>query len=376
MEPSRPAASPWRRGRIGVVASVVAATILGAGAVAAQSPSASPVPDTTAPAPVSPSTTGAVDEPGWVIARATAVPGSRMAGGRHGMGPRGMGPREGQGFGRGEGPMVGRQRIDRMIRSAITVTAVSGPRCPWPPTMAGPVMSTPPTWSSPGMVSRSRSRTSRWATPSASPRPAMPTAATRSRARGAAGPDHGHRGHGRPDRLHGHRSGRHSRDRAGRGHHAMDPRAAARPPALMDSPSAAAWPPKGSGRRMAPSTRPRSWRNEARRPCPPSPPRARRRRHPAPARHDGRSGCGRIGIAQTISPCRVARADRRCFGQLRRAGRPGVSRHRPDAGRCHPVEGPSPAASSVPSTQAPTASQMAASSEVVASMPPMAAPMG
>jgi hypothetical protein len=55
------------------------------------------------------------------------MPGSRMPGGRHGMGPGGIGPREGQGFGRGEGPMVGRQRIDRMVRSAITVTAVSGP---------------------------------------------------------------------------------------------------------------------------------------------------------------------------------------------------------------------------------------------------------
>ena len=132
MEQPRPIARSRRWGRIGVVTSVIAATVLGAGVVAAQSPNASPVPGTTAPAPyVGPQKMERGrhqmgDRQGF------RMPGQRAQGGRHGIGERGQGPHggqgfgPGQGFGRGERPGMQRRLIERQVRRAITVTAVNG----------------------------------------------------------------------------------------------------------------------------------------------------------------------------------------------------------------------------------------------------------
>ncbi len=131
MEPQRPGPAPRRIRRLGVVSGVIAVSLLGAGAVAAQSPSVPPSPGT-------PPTT-------------QQAPGAMMPGtGRHGYG-RGMGPgmvpqmRPGQmgpgfggrsgtdqrgfggGFGRG-GPMVdGGRQLWLTGRSSVTVSAIAAP---------------------------------------------------------------------------------------------------------------------------------------------------------------------------------------------------------------------------------------------------------
>jgi hypothetical protein len=132
MEQPRPSAPSRRWGRIGVVTTVIAATVLGAGAVAAQSPNASPVPGTTAPAPSVGSQKLERGRQQMGDRKGFRMPGQRAHGGRNDIGERGQGPRSGQGFGPGRGfgesgrPGMQRRLIERQVRRAITVTAVSG----------------------------------------------------------------------------------------------------------------------------------------------------------------------------------------------------------------------------------------------------------
>ncbi len=148
MEQQRPGPAPRRVRRLGVVSGVIAISLLGAGAVAAQSPSTSP---------------GASTPPSTQQTPSTTMPGTGRRGYGRGMGPgvspqmrpgpggqpwtkggqpRGMGPRMGQGFegrpgsgqggfggfGRGSGPMVdGGRQLWLMGRSSVSVSAITAP---------------------------------------------------------------------------------------------------------------------------------------------------------------------------------------------------------------------------------------------------------
>jgi len=138
VQPERPDHSSRRR--IGIVSGVIAASLFGAGAVAAQSPS--PVPAAT-PMP----TTGTYQGPmgnGWGpgMGGRQGMGGPGMGGrqgmggpgmgGRQGMGGPGMGGQQGNGWGpgRGRGDLPGSQggaQLRRGARSTITVSAITAP---------------------------------------------------------------------------------------------------------------------------------------------------------------------------------------------------------------------------------------------------------
>ena len=127
MQPERPDHSSRRR--VGIVSGVIAASLFGAGAVAAQSPS--PVPAAT-PMPTSGTYQGPMGNgwgPGMGGRQGMGGPGM---GGRQGMGGPGMGGQQGNGWGpgMGRGDLPGSQggaQLRRGARSTITVSAITAP---------------------------------------------------------------------------------------------------------------------------------------------------------------------------------------------------------------------------------------------------------
>lgn len=130
MDRPSPATSPSRRARTGIATSVIVATVLGAGAVSAQSPSASPLPGASAPAPTSPQQPDSGKRPRLRVFVERHWGGRQEAAERRGPGDRqGVGERGfRRGFGRGDMPMVDGRRLTRRLgRPAITVTAITAP---------------------------------------------------------------------------------------------------------------------------------------------------------------------------------------------------------------------------------------------------------